>query len=100
VRTELEAIEHAAVDAVALAHALAKRDADQIALEVIAPLVVRAHERRRVAVRLLAELHATVRAAVLDDVDRAVAPARHDHLPFADRRALEVTRVVASSRAT
>jgi hypothetical protein len=62
-----------------LLHAAAERHADEVPLEIVGPLVVRAHELLRMPEVLLAELHAAVRAAVLDDVDAALGVA---HLPL------------------
>jgi hypothetical protein len=66
---EVEAFGHAAVDAVALLHAVLERQAGEVAVELVGPLVVRADEAARVALRLLAEAHAAMRAAVLHHAD-------------------------------
>ena len=67
-------------------------DAAEVAIEIIGPLVVRAHEALGASVRLRAELDAAVRAAVDEHVRPAVGRADDDHRDLADRRALEVTR--------
>ena len=73
------------------------RHTDQVALQVVIPLVIRATKVRVVAEVLLAELHPAVRAAILDDVDSTLAIsvdiANHDDLPLADERPLEVARI-------
>ena len=91
VRLGVEVLWHAAVDLALLLHAAAKRHALQVTGEGIAPLVVRADEILFVAMALTAELHAAVRADVLDDVDVAVRIAHQHHRAFADHRAHEVT---------
>ncbi len=62
----LEVGRHAAVDLAVLLDAAAERHALQVALQRVVPLVVRADELLAVAVALAAELHAAVRADVLD----------------------------------
>src|SRR5262249_31438093 len=56
----IEVCGHAAL----LLHAAPERNADQITLQVVCPLVIRAHELGDVAEVALAELHAAVCAAV------------------------------------
>ena len=73
-----------------LLHAAAERHTDEIALQVVCPLVIRAHELGRVAEVPLAELHSSMGAAVLDDVDRAILVAHHDDRLLADERPLEI----------
>ena len=89
----LEVRRHATVDLAVLLDPAAERHALQVALERVAPLVVRADEFLAVAVPLAAEAHAAVRADVLDDVERAVGIAREDHRAFADHGALVVARI-------
>src|SRR5690606_32795308 len=84
-----EVLGHAA-DAV---HAALEGYALQVALQVVGPLVIRAHELLRVALAVPAELRAAMGAAVLEHVDRAVLGARHHHRRGADIRALVVPRV-------
>ena len=55
--------------------------------------MIRAHEFRRVAAQLAAELGAAVAAAVLHHVNRAVLGAAHDHRHRADIRAPEIARI-------
>ena len=85
----VKVIGHAAL----LFHAAPEWHADEVALEVVCPLVVGAHELGRVAQVLLAELHTAVGAAVLDDVDAALFIARHHHRLVADEGALVVAGV-------
>src|SRR5256885_58244 len=75
-----------------LLHAAPERDTDQIALQVIGPLMVGAHELGGAAEMLLTELHAAVGATILDDVDRAFLVAHHDDWLFAYEGPLEIAR--------
>src|SRR5262249_25967492 len=75
-----------------LLQAAPERHADQVALEVVRPLMVGTRELGRVAEMPLAELHAAVRAAVLERVQGAVAIADDDPRLLADERALVVAR--------
>ena len=84
----IEIRRHAAL----LLHAAPERHADQIALQVIGPLVVGTHELGGAAQMLLAELHAPVSAAILDDVDRAFLVAHHHDRLFAYESTLEISR--------
>ena len=94
---ELEISRHAAVDVRAILvldpDTTAKGHALQVALEVVIPLVVGAGKIRRVAVLLLAKDHAAVRAAVLNDVDRAIGIAHDDDRTLTDPGTLEITGV-------
>jgi len=82
-------------------HAAPERHADQIALQVVGPLVVGTHELGGAAEMPLAELHAPVSAAVLDDVDRAFLVAHHHDRLLADESALEIAgRGSSASSAT
>ena len=85
----VEIVRHAAL----LFHAAPKRHADQVALQVIGPLVVGTHELGGVAKMLLAELHAAVGAAVLKHIDGTVFIARDHHRLVADKGALIVARI-------
>src|SRR5712672_3380907 len=73
-----------------LLHAAPERDPDQIALQVVGPLVIGTHELGRVAEMLLTELHTPVGAAVLHDIDRAFLVAHHHDRLLADEGALEI----------
>src|SRR5512132_318595 len=84
---------HAALHAALAANAAHQRDAEQASVEPVRPLVVRAGEFVSMAEVFAAECHAPMRADVLDDVDRAVRVAHHDHRPLADRRALEIAGI-------
>ena len=68
---------HATLDDAVAAHAAHQRHAEQAAVEVVRPLMVRAREVVAVAEILAAKRRATMRADVLDDVDPAVAIANH-----------------------
>ena len=72
--------------------AVLHRHAGQLAIQAVAPLVIRADEDFRVAEFLLAKLRAHWRSAV-SNVDTAVAIAHHDHRPFADQRLPVITSV-------
>ncbi len=97
----IKIVGHAAIDAVALFHAVFKRQASQIAVEFVSPLVIGAHKAAGIALRGLAEAHAAVRAAVFDHTDAVVrrtvfggdAVAHHEHLPLAHMAKLEVAKV-------
>src|SRR4051794_36168334 len=95
----VEALGHAAVDArlaffVGRRHAILERQAREFAIELVSPLVIGTDEAARVALWLLAEAHAAMGAAVLDDahtrihtaIFRRDPVAHHDHLPLADPR--------------
>ena len=84
---------HAAIDLAVLAHATPKRHALQIALQRVAPLVVRADKLFLVAVALAAKLHAPVGADVLDHMDLTTLAARHDDRSLAHHGALEVAHI-------
>src|SRR5215211_5757759 len=86
---QLEIVRHSAL----LAHAAPIRHAEELARQVVVPLVIRTLEALRVTEVGLAELHAAMRASIFDDVDRAVLVADHDDLALADECALEVARV-------
>ena len=58
-------------------HAAAERNADQVAFQIVGPLVIGADEFVRRAAQLAAEFRGAVRAAVLERMDRAVRGARH-----------------------
>src|SRR5579872_7371832 len=58
--------------------ATTERNADQIAFEIVRPLMVRADERPRVAAQLTAKFRRPMHAAVLEHADRAVLAAGHD----------------------
>src|SRR5262249_42943939 len=71
----------------------AERDADQLAAEIVGPLVIGAHEFRRGAALGGAHLHAAVGAAIDEDVDLARSVAHRDHLLGAEPAAAEIARV-------
>ena len=85
----LEVLGHAAL----AVHTALERDALQIAFQVVGPLVVGADEFLGVALAVAAELRATVGAAVLEDIDRAVLGARDHHRGRSDIGPLVVARV-------
>src|SRR5919108_4142685 len=72
--------------------ATAEWQADEVALQIVRPLVVRAHELGRVAEVCLTELHTPMRAAVLNHVEAASLVTHHDDRLVADVGALEVAR--------
>ncbi len=80
---------HAALSLVAAA----ERHAEQLAAEIIGPLVVRADELLGGAEFALAEGDAAMGAAVDDDVDLAFPVAHDDDRLVADVAALEVARI-------
>ena len=80
---------HAALAAVAAA----ERKTKQVAGEVVGPLVIGADELLRGASVGGADLHAAVRAAIDEDVDRTVPAADGDDLARAELASLEVARV-------
>src|SRR5690606_8244430 len=82
----LELFGHAALHLAVALYAAQERHALQVALQAVVPLVVRTDEFFLVARALATELHAAMRADVLDDVDAAVQVARHDDRAFADDR--------------
>src|SRR6185437_8142121 len=86
---EPEARRHAAL----LLEAAAERHADEVAGEVVGPLMVGTDELLGVAARRAAKLGAAMGAAVLDDAHRAVAVARDDDRGRPDEGALEVAGV-------
>ncbi len=83
---EAEARGHAAL----AVDAAPERHAEQVAAEVVGPLVIGAHELARIAAIAPAEFGAAMGAAVLEDMDRAVAAARHHHRRRPDEGALEI----------
>ena len=87
---EIERLGHAAAE---FLDAVAERHADQLAFEIVRPLVVGALERFRVAVRRVAERDAAMRAAILERVDRARLLAHQHDRRVADRRRLEIAVV-------
>ena len=89
----LEVRRHAALDLAVLLDAPPQRYPAQLALQVVAPLVIRADEGTEVAVPFAAETHAAVGAHVLEDVERAVGVAHQDHRALAHHRSLEVPGV-------
>ena len=89
----LEVGRHAALHLALGAHAAAEWHALQVALQRVAPLVIRADEFLARAVALAAELHAAVRADVLEHLHRAGGVAHDDHRALTDHRAFEITRV-------
>src|SRR5919201_726897 len=75
-----------------LLDAAPKVHADEVALQVVRPLVVWAHELGSMAEGLLAELHAAMRATVLDEVDIAGFVTHYNGRLVADGAALQVSR--------
>jgi hypothetical protein len=84
---------HAALHLAVLLHAAAEGQSDEVAIELVVPLVVGADELLDRARALAAEGHAAVGAAVLDHVQFAALVAHQDHAALADHRALEVAGV-------
>ncbi|MNU41213.1 hypothetical protein D3C71_299400 [compost metagenome] len=89
----LEVWRHAAVDLAVLFDAAAEGHADQVALQVVVPLVVGADEFAAVAGAFAAELHAAVGAHVFHHAHLAVVIAQQDDGAFAHGGALEVARI-------
>ena len=90
----IEVGRHAAFDLAVLPHAAPQRHALQVAAQRVAPLVIRADELLHpTAVALAAELHAAVRAHVLEAVQRAIGRAAQNHRALTHHGALEVARV-------
>ena len=89
VLVRLEIRRHAAL----AGDAAAERHADEVALQIVGPLVIGADEFLGVAAELAAELGGAVRAAVLEHVDRAVLGARHHDRRRAHIRADEVAGI-------
>src|SRR5580704_5242832 len=75
------------------AQAAAERQAEQLAFEVIGPLVVRAGEFLRSAAIGAAELHAAMGAAIDQNVDLTIHAAHRDDLAGAQLAAGKVPRV-------
>src|SRR5579871_6187285 len=75
------------------ADAAAERNADQVAPEIVGPLVIRADELLGRTRKLTAELRGAMRAAVLEYMDRAVLGARHHDRRRPDMGADEVARL-------
>ena len=80
---------HAALAAIAAA----ERHAEQVAGEVVGPLVIGADELLRRAAAGGADLHAAMGAAIDQHVDRAIGAADGDHLAVAELAALEIARI-------
>ncbi len=64
----------------AFAVPLEERKADEVAVVAERPAVVGATERRGVTFRVVADLVATVGAAIKQEVHRALAVSGHDHV--------------------
>jgi hypothetical protein len=90
---ELKVGGHATVNTPVALDAAPERQAEQIAGEVVVPLVIRANEVPRAPEILLTELNTAVGATVLDDMNRTIVIAHHNHRAFADPGALEITRL-------
>ena len=84
---------HAAIDLAALAHAAPKGHALQLALQVVAPLVVGADQLFAIAVALAHELHAAVGTNVFKHLHLALGIAHHDDRTLAHRGAFEVAHL-------
>ena len=84
---------HAAIDLAILPHTSPERHALQVALEGVAPLVIRADKLFFVAMTLTAKLHAPVGANVFHHMDLAALSARHDDRALAHHGALEVAPI-------
>ena len=87
---EVKVSRHAADGAAILLQTTPERHALQIALEVVIPLVVRAHQLGFVALALPAKRHAPVSATVFHHVDAAVFVADQNDGAFANLGAFEV----------
>ena len=86
----VEVLGHSALDLAVALDATAERNAQQVSLEAVAPLMVGTDEVGLVAVARAAELQAPVRTDIFDDADAPFEVAHHDHRAFADGAALEV----------
>src|SRR4029079_374445 len=75
------------------ADAALERDANQIAFQIIGPLVIGADEFVRVAGQLATEFCGPMRAAVFDNGYGAILGARHDHGRGPHIRSDEVARI-------
>ncbi|MCY1534757.1 hypothetical protein D9M68_701390 [compost metagenome] len=89
----LEVGRHAAIDPAVLLDAAAERHADQVALQVVVPLVIRADEFAAVAGPFAAELDAAVGAHVFHYAHLAVVVAQQDDGALAHGGALEIARL-------
>ena len=85
----LAGIEVRVVAALAL-DALAERDTDQVALQVIAPLMIHTRMGHPVAAQLSTHQRAPVGAAVDKGVQTAVLAARHHNRRIPDKAGLEI----------
>src|SRR6185437_5914044 len=90
---ELEIGGHAALHGATAPDAAPERHGEQIAFQIVEPLVIRADELFDVAVIALAEPRAAMRAMVLDDADLAVLRARQDDRALAEPAALEIAGI-------
>ena len=70
--------------------AASERNAGEIALKIVRPLMIGADEFFDVATELATEFRGAMRTAVLDDIDRAVVRAHDDHRRRPDIGADEV----------
>jgi hypothetical protein len=71
-------------------HAAAKRHALKVAFQGLASMMVGADKFLLVAMELPTELHAAVRAHILDYIDIAINGTDHDHRTLANHRTLKV----------
>src|SRR5437763_4628024 len=85
----LEVARHAAL----AANPALERDANQITLQIVGPLVIRTDEFVSAAGQLATEFRRPMRAAILHDADGAILRARHNHGRGPDVGADEVARI-------
>ena len=74
---------HATFVFAVFAYAATERNADQIAFQTVGPLMIGADEVFRVAVVMLAEMHASVGTPIGENIDPAVLVSRHDNWTIA-----------------
>jgi hypothetical protein len=82
---------HAAKDFAILAHAPSKRNALQLAVKGIAPLMIGTDKFSDMAMTLATKSHATVSADVLDHMDVALCGSHHDDRSFTYFGSFEIT---------
>ena len=98
---QVEAFRHAAIGAFAVLHAILERQAGEVTIELVGPLVIGTDKTAGIAVLVLAKAHATVGAAVFNHAYAGVccavfgrhAVTHHNHLPLADVAELVVASI-------
>src|SRR5229473_4565788 len=86
---QLEIARHAAL----LFYPAPERHAQEIAFQIVSPLMIGAHDFRRVAELFLAELHAAMGAFIEYGINAAVFVAREYDGFIADKAAFEIARL-------